>query len=365
MKTKLVTIACNPHFWEDKIFNREFMKTFPAGEGLTDLADELLKNGYDVVTHDKYLKFYSKENSFLISEMAGGTNQNNQKLNHAVSFSLESPIIASRYYHRIKNKTIHFKKIFDWDGISERVGSEKFISMHIPNKINKVLFNRSWNERKFLTVINSNKKAWQWYWPEFNFKNTQKILRSLISNLNTTWIKNIDPIMKCETYSKRLDSILFFGGIDKIDLYGNLWDKEINNPKSNIAKNLKNIYRGKIPDNEKFSYLSQYKFSIVIENAIFPGYLTEKIFDCFFSGVIPIYLGDPQISQKLPLNTYIDLRKFSSNNELYSYLCSFSEDQFRLYLEAIKNFIESEKYYPYTTTNFAKTITNVINELRQ
>ena len=41
--------------------------------------------------------------------------------------------------------------------------------------------------------------------------------------------------------------------------------------------------------------LCPYRFSVAIENAVAPGYFTEKILDCFATGTIPVYLGAPDI----------------------------------------------------------------------
>jgi len=41
--------------------------------------------------------------------------------------------------------------------------------------------------------------------------------------------------------------------------------------------------------------LRDYPFSIVIESCQERGYFTEKIIDCFLTGTIPIYWGDPDI----------------------------------------------------------------------
>lgn len=41
--------------------------------------------------------------------------------------------------------------------------------------------------------------------------------------------------------------------------------------------------------------LHPYRFSITIENAVDAGYFTEKIIDCFATGTIPLYWGDPDI----------------------------------------------------------------------
>lgn len=45
----------------------------------------------------------------------------------------------------------------------------------------------------------------------------------------------------------------------------------------------------------KAGALNEYMFHIVIENASYNSYYTEKITDCFISGVIPVYYGCPDI----------------------------------------------------------------------
>lgn len=45
----------------------------------------------------------------------------------------------------------------------------------------------------------------------------------------------------------------------------------------------------------KRKWLEGYKFNICFENASYPGYLTEKLFDAYACGCIPIYWGDPTL----------------------------------------------------------------------
>ena len=47
----------------------------------------------------------------------------------------------------------------------------------------------------------------------------------------------------------------------------------------------------------KITGLQDYCFSIAIENSSVPGYFTEKILDCFLTGTVPVYLGDPDIGK--------------------------------------------------------------------
>ena len=78
------------------------------------------------------------------------------------------------------------------------------------------------------------------------------------------------------------------------------------------------------------------------------GYVTEKLFDCFYAGTVPIYLGANDIAQLIPANTYIDFRQFQTILELRNYLYSLSEEDIQQYRVAARVFLQSEqglKYY--------------------
>jgi len=55
-------------------------------------------------------------------------------------------------------------------------------------------------------------------------------------------------------------------------------------------------------NNNKIEYLKEFKFNICAENTISDGYITEKIFDAFSSGCIPIYAGDKKLEPNV-INT--------------------------------------------------------------
>ena len=64
-----------------------------------------------------------------------------------------------------------------------------------------------------------------------------------------------------------------------------------------------NNINGKI--NNKIEFLSQYKFSIAMENSDGDGYASEKIVDSFLAGTIPIYYGDYVLDEFINPKTYI------------------------------------------------------------
>ena len=64
--------------------------------------------------------------------------------------------------------------------------------------------------------------------------------------------------------------------------------------------------------------LCDYMFSIAMENCEVPGYFTEKILDCFATGTIPIYLGDPTIGEHFNMDGIITISdEFYVSDELY------------------------------------------------
>jgi hypothetical protein len=57
-----------------------------------------------------------------------------------------------------------------------------------------------------------------------------------------------------------------------------------------------------------------------LENSVDTDYVTEKIFDAFRAGTVPIYLGAPNVSEFVPENSYIDANAFRDAEDLASYL---------------------------------------------
>jgi hypothetical protein len=64
---------------------------------------------------------------------------------------------------------------------------------------------------------------------------------------------------------------------------------------------------------EFINILQQYKFVFVCENSLSNGYITEKIFNCFFARSIPIYNGCQQIERFFNINSFINLNNIDNN----------------------------------------------------
>lgn len=137
------------------------------------------------------------------------------------------------------------------------------------------------------------------------------------------------------------------------DLYGMGWDQS-----------QRSSYRGSIQS--KRPMLASHRFAIAYENAKKqPGYITEKIFDCFFAGTVPIYWGAPNVAEHIPSTCYIDARGFEIINgggidypALYRYMTEMPDARYLQYLDAAAAYLQSEQAQAFTAQRFVDTIIN-------
>lgn len=169
-------------------------------------------------------------------------------------------------------------------------------------------------------------------------------------------------------YKERIDIIRWFERAhpERFDLYGQRWNRfyfsnflwRVNIllayfyhkfPKCGQTRHFPS-HRGSVA--RKRDVMRAYKYAIVYENAVFPGYLTEKIFDAFFAGCVPVYLGAPDVLNHIPAETFIDRRNFSDNEALYRYLCGMSDQEYRGRILAIEEFVNGERIAPFNVDHF-------------
>lgn len=155
----------------------------------------------------------------------------------------------------------------------------------------------------------------------------------------------------------------------EFDLYGPNWD-ELSFPYSSIFEYLNNhrfayirkllgkkykIWKGRV-DN-KIEINKDYKFCFAFENtSSLNGYITEKIFDVFYAGSVPVYFGAKNIEEHIPKNCYIDFRDFANFGDMHNFLKSFKKNNYLAMQTNIKNFLFSEKSYKFTAKFFCEKI---------
>jgi len=97
----------------------------------------------------------------------------------------------------------------------------------------------------------------------------------------------------------------------------------------------------------KMEFISPYKFMIAYENTSYPGYVTEKIFECFFTNTIPIYWGSNCVERDFNSNRIIDRKSFKSDEDMISYVLYLDQDN-----EAYQRFIKQPIFVDNLSTIF-------------
>ena len=69
-----------------------------------------------------------------------------------------------------------------------------------------------------------------------------------------------------------------------------------------------------------------YKFSIAAENAKFSGYTSEKIVSSMLANSIPIYFGNPKISEEYNTKSFINVSDFQNLTVLVDFIKTIDED---------------------------------------
>lgn len=282
------------------------------------LKEKFLKLGFDLATQD--LNPLSSSDFVIYSDIP-----NNHNFENSNSYLIiwESEVILKRNWD--KKNYVFFKKIFTWN--DELVDNTFFFKINFPHHLTKEKIEA---KTSFCCLVAGNK----------------------ISNHPN------------ELYSKRREVIKWFKEVkpNLLSLYGPNWNRIIFKNKYlnfiSLKLNLKfrnKIYKGLIENKTK--HLGKYKFSICFENAKnYPGYITEKIFDCFCSNVLPVYLGPPNTLDYLPENCFIDYNKFNSVESLCEYLQNMTDETYSEYLENIDHFLNSESIKQFSIDNFISTI---------
>ena len=213
----------------------------------------------------------------------------------AILIIQEPPTVFRASYDKKNHKW--FDKILTWD--ERMVDNKRYFQFFYPQAMPKKLLDTPYENKKFITMICGNKHSTDKY----------------------------------ELYSERLNIIQYFEQNNiEFDLYGFGWNKSD-----------RKRYRGKVED--KLHTMAKYKFSICFENMKSKsGYITEKIFDAFFSGCVPVYYGAEDISRFVPENTFIDYRKFDSLDELYLYLHSMDKNKYKEIISNINEYLQSDLY---------------------
>jgi glycosyltransferase involved in cell wall biosynthesis len=321
---KPITIAVHSFYEELSIDGFLFKnKDSPIGHNLLKPFGDLYaygrQHGINFVTLDQIEKYEDLEAIIFLDRPSS----NSELIFKVMSLNIkkylviyETPVVKADNwdveYHKL------FDRIFTWN--DSYVDGIRYIKINWPIdtiseydfEVAKTLF----HQRKLCVMISGNKKSEH----------------------------------PSELYSRRKETIRWFenNASNDFDLFGFGWDISEYPSFSGLAAN-------------KLQVLTKYRFSICYENATnFPGYITEKILDCFLSCVVPVYLGAANIEDWIPKECYVDRRSFDNDSDMYKFISEMDADSYNQYLDNINFFLNSAKSYPFSIECFITTISSFI-----
>lgn len=270
--------------------------------------------------------------------------------------SLEPPVIAWELYYRLRKLSARFPHVYLFAGANKRVApGTSFHSLYFPQvRIPREWNPTEWRRRKFLVSINSNKAIVRSFTRWFDSPREVSVKRELASHRY--------PPIADDLYLERLRAAAHFAPRSDFDMVGQGWQRRHPAVPQRLHNAVLPAYRGRVA--EKLETLATYRFSLCFENSRFAGYVSEKIFDCFFTRTIPIYLGAPDITRYVPGDAFIDLRTFRNYADLEAYLDNLGEAGTRRYLDAADAFMRSPAFERFSVECFATQIVGMLTQLR-
>lgn len=342
-----------PPFRDNRVLNAGFANKFPGASVLPRLREVAADSGWDMMTGDVFLKKrHSFQRAVCLSNEA--TPELARILKRGVEprvlVSGESPNVAWAFYHNLPRLSKEFRHACLFKGALNRVHpGTRFYVHYWPMPNVRPTVDVAFADRRLIAMVTAFKE-------QFGF-NRKSIISRIIAPMR--WAKilyyqAIDSHARFpDLYKTRWDAVHNFASKGEFFLYGRDWDVA-----RTYVKKIRNLAFANTPrtcDN-KIDTLGSFRFTLVLENCIFPGYVTEKIFDAMLAGTVPVYLGAPDIEDFVPCDCFVDFRNHQGFDDLWEDISSWSEERWQNSIKNINRFLDSEKYAPFKEENVAQKL---------
>lgn len=345
MDTRRPIIAVNYYFNSDELGNRIFAQDCNTGKAQSMKAFRayLERRGFDVVTLDsvsfddpavKYVLYFEYNWRMLRCDPFLKRIPFEKR---ALVLLEPANVNPSMYLTAVLRNM--FNIVFTWDSnLLARHPRYTQINVPVGAEPRSYVTNRfadySFAKKKFLVSVSTNRWG---YMPQSTFRFRRKAYHF---------------------FEKRYPA--------DFDLFGGGWNQPCVFYEKWLGCPIFKSWRGIIPGSwdEKVREIAKYKFSLCFENnASEPGYISEKIIDCFCARCVPVYFGSAGTEKRVPRGAWIDLRDFRDFSALATFLDHVDEARYNRYLAAIDQFMGSAGIDFFSTEHFYQAMASRFESL--
>ncbi|MBI5100211.1 MAG: hypothetical protein HZB33_00015 [Nitrospirae bacterium] len=329
-------------FQGNRILDPAFAARFPGASFLPVLKGYLEEQDCTMITADVFLaERNANVEAYCLSEAVTPLTRRliGRGVVPKVVISGESPNVIPWFYRRLDTFVRPFRHAFLFRGFSARVPSSvTFHPFLWPTGRSDMLEGPSWTERGLVVMVVGNKDRYM-----IDLKRpVRSLVRAAVSWSKWRYYKAADSLFRFpDLYESRFDAIEHFCGRSDFRLFGKGWERR-NTPGSR-GKQLR-FHTEPAECENKIDVMPKFRFALCFENCVFPGYVTEKIFDCLLAGCVPVYFGAPDITDFCPKECFVDFRDFRDFGDLEKTLREFPKNEWDAKRQAIREFLDSNMF---------------------